>query len=122
MRREIAESEWEPFLSSFTLQHDRWLVTVESLQGRQREIESRDEPLEGFIVRDGAGNAREIVITVGGGAGPHKRVVVDDPRHLRVESENGVDQAVEIERTNGNVTRVAFRSPIAPELVDGIAP
>jgi hypothetical protein len=122
MTRELPDSEWEPFLTSFTMQHDRWLVTVELLQGRQREIESRDEPLEGLIVRAGAENAKEIIITVGGGTGPHKRFVIADPTHLRVESENGVDRALEIEGTGGNVTRVAFRSAIAPELVDGIAP
>jgi hypothetical protein len=121
MTRDLPDSEWEAFLTSFTMQHDRWLVTVESLQGQQREIESRDEPLEGLIVR-GAENAREIVITVGGGTGPHKRFVITDPTRLRVESENGVDRALEIERAGGNVTRVAFRSAIAPELVDGIAP
>jgi hypothetical protein len=122
MTRELPDSEWEPFLTSFTMQHDRWLVTVELLRGGQREIESRDEPLEGLIVRAGAGNSREIIITVGGGMAPHKRFVITDPTHLRVESENGVDRALEIEGTDGNVTRVAFRSAIAPELVDGIAP
>jgi hypothetical protein len=122
MRRELAESEWEPFLSAFTLQHDRWLVTVESLRGRQRDMETREEPLEGLVVRAGAENAREIIITVGGGAGPHQRFVIDDPKRLVVESENGIDQALEIERTSGNVVRVVFRSPIAPELVDGVLP
>jgi hypothetical protein len=117
MIRELPDSEWEPFLTSFALQHDRWLVTVESMRGRQREIERRDEPLEGLTVRRDAGNRREMVITAGG-----KPLVIDDPRHLRVASENGVDHALEIEESGGNVTRIAFRSAIAPELVDGIAP
>ncbi len=47
---------------------------------------------------------------------------IADPVAVRVQSANGVDQAVEIEQADGTVTRLAFRSPIAPELVDGIAP
>ena len=122
MIRELADSEWESFLASFTMQHDRWLVTVESVRGWHRQIETRDEPLEGLSVRTNGGNQREIVVTVGGDAGRHKHFVIDNPKHLRVASENGVDQALEIEGSGGNVTRIAFRSAIAPELVDGIAP
>jgi len=122
MKRELAEPEWEQFLTSFTMQHDRWLVTVELLRGQQREIETRDEPLEGLTIRTDGGNRREIVVTTGGAAGRHNHFVIDDPRHVRVASENGVDQALEIEESGGDVTRIAFRSAIAPELVDGIAP
>ena len=113
MIRELPDSEWESFLTSFTMQHERWLVTVESVRGWHRQIETRDEPLEGLTVRTDRG----IVITAGG-----ERFVIDDAKHLRVASENGVDQALEIEGSGGNLTRIAFRSAIAPELVDGIAP
>jgi len=117
MIRELPDSEWEPFLASFIMQHDRWLVTVESMRGWHRQIETRDEPLEGLIVHTDGVNRRQIVITAGG-----ERFVIENPKQLRVASENGVDQALEIEGDRGNVTRIAFRSAIAPELVDGIAP
>jgi len=122
MKRELAASEWESFLQSFSLQHDGWLVTVESLEGTERRIDASNEPLEGITSRGGSGSAGQIVLTVGGNVASHQRFVIDDPVHLRLESENDVDHALEIEGADGKVTRVAFRSAIAPELVDGIMP
>ena len=65
---------------------------------------------------------REIVISVGIDTETHRRIIVRNPRRVRIESDGGVDQALQIEEGDGSVTRVAFRSPIAPELVDGLAP
>lgn len=118
MTRELPDTEWESFLTSFTMQHDRWLVTVESLRGADRRIEAENKPLEGITARLGASEPREIVVTVGS----HRRFTLDDPVRLRVESQGGVDQALQIEQADGTVTRVAFRSAIAPELVDGLLP
>ncbi len=112
MTRELPSAEWRSFLESFTRQHDGWLVTVESVRGGDREVKARGQPLEGVTAR----SPREIVITAG-----DTTEVVTDARRLRVESVDGVDSAIEIEQGDGTVTRVAFRTAIAPELVDGIA-
>ena len=45
-----------------------------------------------------------------------------EPVSIRLESEGGVDQGLEIESKEGGSMRVTICSPIAPELVDGIAP
>ena len=125
MTRELAPSEWKSFLESFILQHDRWLVTVETLEGTERRIDVSNAPLEGITCSGGSGAAGQIVVTVkesGETVDSHRPFVSEDPVHLRVDSENGVDQGLEIEQADGKVTRIAFRSAIAPESVDGILP
>jgi hypothetical protein len=115
--RELPTTEWSSFLEAFSMQHDRWLVNVENLRGSNCDLEVKSEPLEGIMARP-----REIIITVGGNTNTHRRVIVRDPQRVSVESDGGVDQALQIEEPDGSVTRVAFRSPIAPELVDGLPP
>src|SRR5215210_4885739 len=66
--RDLPASEWRTFLESFTMQHGRWLVTIESIHGSDRVIAAQNEALEGIIARP-----REIVITVGGSTADHQR-------------------------------------------------
>lgn len=121
MTRDVPSSDWARFLEAFSLQHDRWLVNVESIHGSKCDLEAHNAPLDGIEARLGH-EPREIVITVGDPTDAVQHVIVRNPRHLRVEVENGVEQAIVIEEPDGGVTRVAFRTPVAPELVDGIAP
>lgn len=89
------------------MQHDHWLVSVDG---------ERDTlPLEGITTRDD-GN---VVITLGGDISHHRRIVVD-AKEVRVEQQDGVDQGIAIESTDGHTTRLTFRSPMPPELVDGL--
>jgi hypothetical protein len=118
MIREVPKREWPSFLQSFSLQHDGWLVSVESIRDGRCEVKASDRPLEGVTVEDAP---REIVITVGEGDEPH-RFVLRRPRRVRVESDEGVDKSISVEQEDGTIIRVRFRSAIAPELVDGILP
>ena len=92
MIRELPSAEWQQFLESFSLQHDRWLVNVENFRGKSRDLEAKNEPLDGIVARP-----REIIITIGADPAMQRRVIVRDPKHVRVESEDGVDQAIQIE-------------------------
>ncbi len=105
MKRDIPLDQWASFLKSFTLQHDRWLVSIDS--DTEHII---DQPLEGLIAR-----TDNVLIAAG-----HTRITVDEPQKIEVESENGVDSGVTIEDRAGRITRVTLRVPIAPELVDGM--
>lgn len=108
MQRDIERNDWARFFESFTMQHDHWLVSVDG---------ERDTlPLEGITARDDG----RITITLGGDISHHRRIVIDAAR-VRVDQEGGVDQGVAIESADGHTTRLAFRSPMPPELVDGIA-
>jgi hypothetical protein len=105
----IERHDWARFFESFTVQHDHWLVSVDG--------ENATLPLEGITTRDD-GN---VVVTLGGDISHHRRIVID-AKTVRVRQSGGVDEGVEIESTDGHTTRLEFRSPMPPELVDGIAP
>jgi len=106
--RDIERNDWGRWFESFTLAHDHWLVHVD---GERDSI-----PLEGIIVRD-----TTITITLGGDIRHHRRIVIDAAR-VTVQQTGGVDEGVAIESADGHVTRLRFRSPMPPELVDGVTP
>ncbi len=89
------------------MQHDHWLVTVDG--------DGEAMPLEGIVARDAL-----VVVTLGGDISHHRRITIDAAR-VHVEQNGGVDEGVAIESTDGHVTHLRFRSPMPPELVDGIA-
>lgn len=89
------------------MQHDQWLVSVDG--------ESDMLPLEGIVARDS-----RVDIHLGRDVSHHRRISIDAARVL-VQQNAGVDEGVVIESTDGHVTRLKFRSPMPPELVDGIA-
>jgi hypothetical protein len=106
MQREIERNDWPSFFESFTMRHDQWLVSVDG--------ERETLPLEGIIARDS-----QINVHLGRDVSHHRRIVID-AAHVRVEQQGGVDEGVDIESTDGHTTRLRFRSPMPPELVDGI--
>ncbi len=107
MEEEIERNDWARFFESFTMQHDQWLVTVDG--------EGDALPLEGIVARDA-----NVVVHLGRDIRHHRRITIDAAR-VRVRHEGGVDEGLDIESTDGHVTRLRFRSPMPPELVDGIA-
>jgi hypothetical protein len=106
MQKDIPRTDWASFFESFTLQHDQWLVSVDG--------EKDALPLEGIVERDS-----RVVVHLGRDISHHRRITIDAARVL-VQQDGGVDQGVVIESTDGHVTRLQFRSPMPPELVDGI--
>jgi len=107
VQRDIDRNDWARFLESFTLQHDHWLVTVDG--------EGEALPLEGIVARDGS-----IAIHLGGDI-RHHRIITIDAASVRVLQEGGADEGVDITSADGRTTRLRFRSPMPPELVDGVA-
>jgi hypothetical protein len=107
VQKEIERNDWGRFFESFTMQHDHWLVSVDG--------EKESMPLEGITARD-----ELITITLGGDISHHRRITIAGKK-VTVEQQDGVEQGVAIESRDGHTTRLAFRSPMPPELVDGIA-
>lgn len=108
---EVPRSEWAAFLAAFSRQHAHWLVSVERVCEGVRETVAEDEALERIVTSAGG----IIIVTAS------REVAVADPAVLRIESDGAVESAVQVEDLQGTVTRVDLRSPIAPELVNGIA-
>jgi hypothetical protein len=108
VQKEIERNDWGRFFESFTMQHDQWLVSVDG--------EKESMPLEGIVERDG-----RVVVHLGRDISHHRRITIDAARVV-VEQDGGIDQGVDIEASDGHVTRLRFRSPMPPELVDGGGP
>ncbi|MBW3671838.1 MAG: DUF5335 domain-containing protein [Acidobacteria bacterium] len=121
IRKEIPSTEWSRFLEAFTMQHDGWLVDVESVTSGRSSVEAKARPLEGVVPRLGTDEPRRVIVTVGGSIEKHQRIVVPEPETIHVRAENGVETGLEIESHDGSLTRIQFVSPVSPETIDGIS-
>lgn len=106
MLREIERDDWGRFFESFTMAHDHWLVHVDG--------EDEALPLEGIVARDG-----KIVIHLGSDVRHHRVITIEGAR-VAVQQSGGVDEGIAITSADGHTTRLRFRSPMPPELVDGL--
>jgi hypothetical protein len=116
---EVARSEWPSFFDAFSRQHQSWLTTLEEIPGPASRpfLEARGLPLEGILTDP---DSRVISITLGRLPDRHLTHTIDRPARVLVErTDEGIEQAVRIERDEGRVTRISFRSAVRPELLDG---
>ena len=120
--REIPRGEWREFADSFSRQHAGWLVTLEELDPElgAQEI-ARDLPLVG-ITADREPDHDEMNVIVAESRDRHATHRVIAPAHLYLLiNDEGADQALEAESSEGTKTILRFRSPMRPEMVDGLA-
>ncbi|HEY1252072.1 MAG TPA: DUF5335 family protein [Thermoanaerobaculia bacterium] len=116
--REIPRDSWIEFLNGFSRRHEGWLVDVQILGGVGAQTEAHERPLEGVSSDPGG---RHIAITLGPAERPAEHLI-EKPSHVRVQEEGGADLSLQIESSGGETTLLTFRSPLAPERVDGVAP
>lgn len=116
--RQVPRSEWPSFFRGFSRRHEGWPVTVRVLSGRfGSQVEARELPLKG-IVADAAGSG-PISIHIGGLLDQHVEHDVPDPSQVWV-SENGAEEALDIESLDGTKTILQFRAAAQAETVDGL--
>lgn len=109
----IPRPQWREFLESFTRVHRGWLVTVYSTTAAC--VLMREVPLASVLSEDG-----DIVIEAAMNR-QHTDHVVERAVTLRLErTDDGADRQLEIVGAGGEVVQVRFRSPVRPELVNGI--
>jgi len=119
--REIPRAGWVSFFNSFSGKHEGWLVTVEVIGpdiGDQEE--AKELPLVG-ISADLKDNENFVNITVG--RLPEDRMmhtVTDAARVWLKQSDEGADEALEIESKDGTKTLLTFRASVLPDTLDGI--
>ena len=120
--REIPRQEWNNFFDSFSRQHEGWLATLEIFGpeiGTQEE--ARELPLEGVSIASGTNEPETIAISIGKSPQDHLSHTIVKPAHVWLEqTEEGANAALEIESENETKTLLRFRSPVSPELVDGM--
>lgn len=117
---EIARSDWEEALDTFSAVHEGWLVSLEVLSpalGAQPVL--TDVPLLGVTLDDERGQS--IAIAAERSAGEHATHFVASPTHVWVErTDDGADVALQIESTDGTRALLALKTPARPETVDGV--
>jgi hypothetical protein len=120
---EIPRDQWSSALDSFSRRHDGWLATLEVSSGHSApHDEAVDKPLIGIVTERGARGESTISILLGGTPRDHVAHVVRAPTRVRlVQTEEGADEALQIDSEDGATTRLRFRVAALPEAVDGIA-
>lgn len=118
--QEVARSEWPSFFDAFSRQHESWLVTLEEIPGAASRafLQAGGLPLDGIVADP---DSRSISIMLGRLPDRHVTHTIDRPARVIVErTDDGIEQAVRIERDEGRMTRLSFRSAVRPEEVDGV--
>jgi len=121
---EIERDHWREFLDQFSRDHRAWLATVERIDALgQAHLEVADEPLRSVSTDISHERVGAIGIEFQGDArsrAPMVRVLL--PQRVRVDEDDGEVRSLEIADVNNIWTRIHFRVPAPPAMLDGIAP
>ena len=109
------------YVDAFSRRHDGWLISVAVEEGSApRRYLTHDVPLRGVVAELDDDISSMMVFT--GDTIPHATHFVGHATALEVEeTRQGADAALTITDESGARTILEFRSPMRPELVDGIA-
>src|SRR5215217_1797843 len=120
--REIPRGEWRSFFDVFSRQHEGWLATLEKFgQAIGAQPEPGELPLQGVALTPVVGKSEAITINLGKTPKDHVEDTVIEPTHVwLVQTPEGANAALEIEAADETKTLLRFRSPVLPELVDGV--
>ena len=109
--QEIPDNQWIPFFNDLSKRHQGQHVTVE-LMGRDigDQTEMKDQALLGITVDPPTGSCK-IEVMAGDPTGVNIAHEIAHPIHVRLAtSDDGKDQALEIESDAGPATLVRFLS------------
>lgn len=120
-RRVIDRAEWVDYVDAFSRRHDGWLISVAvDEDSNARRYLTHDVPLRGVVAELDDDISSMMVFT--GDTTPHATHFVGHATALEVEETGeGADAALTITDESGARTILELRSPMRPELVDGIA-
>jgi uncharacterized protein DUF5335 len=120
--QEIPREQWNRFFDSFSRRHEGWLATLEVLDTNiGAQPEAIDLSFEGISISSEDGEAELIVISLTKSPAEHVTHMIDHPMRVWLQqTDQGADASLEIEAEDAAKTLLRFRSPVPPELVDGI--
>lgn len=113
---EIPREEWMAFLNRFSRDHQGEPVTVELLGSDiGDQLAARDVPLLGISADPKSSEGTAIEVMVGDSPSTNLIRVIHTPAHvLLAQDEKGVDQALQIEASDGPTTLVRL-GPVRAE-------
>jgi|SRR5687767_10998636 len=120
--REIPKDQWPKFFDTFSMRHEGWITTLEIFGSELgAQVQERELTLEGIVDEWDEVEGNQIVIMIGGKPDDHITHTISDPTHVSLEQiEGGADAALEIKSRDGYTALLRFRSPMLPEMVDGL--
>lgn len=120
--KEIPKNEWREFFDKFSRQHEGWLATLEILGSEiGAQVEERELALEGIVDEWDEIQGNEILIMVGAKPDDHITHNISQPTEVGLEqTDEGADAALAIKSADGTTALLRFRSPMLPEMVDGL--
>lgn len=118
----IAKNNWRDFFDSFSRQHEGWLVTLEILGSEiGAQVQERELTFEGIVDEWDEAKGNQVVITIGAKKDDHITHTIREPAEVSLEqTDEGADAALAIKSADGVMALLRFRSPMLPELVDGL--
>ena len=120
--KEIPKTEWPKFFDNFSRQHEGWLVTLEILGAELgAQVQGRELAFEGIVDEWDEIQGNQIVIMVGEKPEAHITHSITRPTQVNVEENEGVRVVLAIKSADGVMALMRFRSPMLPEIVDGLA-
>jgi len=119
---EITKDKWSAFFDRFSRQHEGWLVTLEVLaEDLGAQVEERELAFEGIVAEWDEIEGNKIAIMIGANPDDHITHSIDRPTQVNVEqTDEGADVALQIKSADGVTALLRFRSPMLPEMVDGL--
>jgi hypothetical protein len=120
--KRIPRSEWPKFFDSFSRQHEGWLATLEIFATEiGAQVEERELAFEGIVDEWNEALGNQIIIMMGVKPDDHITHTIGRPTNVSLEqTDEGADVALAITSESGAVALLRFRSPMLPEMVDGI--
>ena len=121
-RREIAPEEWREFFESFNGQHEGWLVGVERFEeflDESVETRRRDGALRGIQLGEAADGSIALAVDDKQSGHLETESIRTPHRIILEQTEEDVDAGLEIDGPQSCLI-LRFRSPMPPEMVDGM--
>lgn len=116
---EIERARWPEFFNLFSIEHERWLVTIEVFGADfGAQTEGTALRFEG-ICADLKNHENSIAVTLGERVDSHITHVIQAPTHVRLEQsevERGTFETLQIESGDGTTTLVRFLAGVVPDV------
>lgn len=120
--REIPKEEWGKFFDNFSRRHEGWMATLEILGAEiGAQVEERELALQGIVDEWDEIKGNTIMIMVGMRPNDHLTHTIGNATQVSLEhTEGGADVALAIKSADETTALLRFRSPMLPEIADGL--
>lgn len=119
---QIPKNEWPAFLDSFSRQHEGWRIKLEIFDPEiGAQVQESGLALEGLTDEWDEISGDTITIMAGNEPDDHVTHSINQPTEISLQqTDEGAAAALAIKSADGTTALLSFRSPVLPEMVDGM--